>query len=142
MALAAAVIIAAVTFVLCMAGLHIGKQFGTKLAGKASILAASSSSASVWRSSSPASFDGNVFTEPCIRKKIFRTCAAARPPAFSAQWPRNAGGLWKSCCVFAGSCAISAALRKRQSFFTEISYKETQPGRFLAQIPLAKPPEI
>ena len=30
--------IAAVTFVLCMAGLHIGKQFGTKLAGKASIL--------------------------------------------------------------------------------------------------------
>ena len=38
MALAAAVIIAAVTFVLCMAGLHIGKQFGTKLAGKASIL--------------------------------------------------------------------------------------------------------
>ena len=38
MALAASVIIAAVTFVLCMAGLHIGKQFGTKLAGKASIL--------------------------------------------------------------------------------------------------------
>ena len=38
MALAAAVIIAAVTFVLCMAGLHIGKQVGTKLAGKASIL--------------------------------------------------------------------------------------------------------
>ena len=33
MALAAAVIIAAVTFVLCMAGLHIGKQFGTKLQG-------------------------------------------------------------------------------------------------------------
>ena len=62
--------------------------------------AASSSSASVWRSSSPASSDGNVFTEPCIRKKIFRTCAAARPPAFSAQWPRNAGGLWMSCCVF------------------------------------------
>ena len=32
--------------------------------------------------------------------------------------------------------------KKRQSFFTEISYKETQPGRFLAQISLAKPPEI
>ena len=38
MALAASVIIAAVTFVLCMAGLHVGKKFGTKLAGKASIL--------------------------------------------------------------------------------------------------------
>ena len=62
--------------------------------------AASSSSASVWKSFLPVSSDGNVFTEPCIRKKIFRTCAAARPPAFSAQWPRNAGGLWMSCCVF------------------------------------------
>lgn len=36
-ALAAALIIAAVTFVICMAGLVIGKTVGTKLAGKASI---------------------------------------------------------------------------------------------------------
>jgi hypothetical protein len=52
------------------------------------------------------------------------------------------GAFGRAAVFFAGSCAISAALRKRQSFFTEISYKETQPGRFLAQIPLAKPPEI
>lgn len=38
MALAAALIIAAVTFLICMGGLRIGKTFGTKLAGKASIL--------------------------------------------------------------------------------------------------------
>ncbi len=38
MALACAVIIAAVTFVICMGGLMIGKKFGTKLSGKASIL--------------------------------------------------------------------------------------------------------
>ena len=38
MALVCALIIAAVTFVICMAGLAIGKKFGTKLAGKASIL--------------------------------------------------------------------------------------------------------
>ena len=38
MALLAAGIIAVVTFVICFAGLHIGKRFGTKLAGKASIL--------------------------------------------------------------------------------------------------------
>ena len=37
MALVSALIIAAVTFVICMAGLIIGKKFGTKLAGKASI---------------------------------------------------------------------------------------------------------
>ena len=37
-ALAAALIIAAVTFVICMAGLAIGKKFGMKLAGKAQIL--------------------------------------------------------------------------------------------------------
>lgn len=37
-ALVCAVIIAAVTFVICMAGLFIGRKFGTKLAGKASIL--------------------------------------------------------------------------------------------------------
>ncbi len=36
-AVAAALIIAAVTFVICIAGLAIGKKFGTKLAGKASI---------------------------------------------------------------------------------------------------------
>lgn len=36
-ALVCAVIIAAVTFVICTAGLAIGKKFGTKLAGKASI---------------------------------------------------------------------------------------------------------
>lgn len=52
------------------------------------------------------------------------------------------GTLEELLCFFAGSCAISAALRKRQSFFAEISYKETQPGRFLMQISLAKPPEI
>lgn len=38
MALAAAGIIAAVTFFICMAGLYIGKKAGTKLAGKAGIL--------------------------------------------------------------------------------------------------------
>ena len=38
MALAASLIIAVVTFFICMAGLHIGKTFGTKLSGKASIL--------------------------------------------------------------------------------------------------------
>ncbi|MGN1001439.1 MAG: manganese efflux pump MntP family protein [Oscillospiraceae bacterium] len=37
-ALLAALIIAAVTFVICMAGLAIGKRAGTKLAGRASIL--------------------------------------------------------------------------------------------------------
>lgn len=38
MALVAACIIAAVTYVICMAGLAIGKTFGTKLSGKAQIL--------------------------------------------------------------------------------------------------------
>lgn len=38
MALAAAGIIAAVTFIICMGGLFIGKKAGTKLAGKAGIL--------------------------------------------------------------------------------------------------------
>ncbi len=38
MALVCALIIAAVTFALCLAGLAIGRRFGTKLAGKASIL--------------------------------------------------------------------------------------------------------
>ena len=38
MALVASLIIAAVTFFICMAGLRIGKKFGTKLSGKASIL--------------------------------------------------------------------------------------------------------
>ena len=37
-ALCAALIIAAVTFVICAAGLRIGKKFGTRLAGKAQIL--------------------------------------------------------------------------------------------------------
>ncbi len=37
MALVAAAVIAAVTFVICAAGVLIGKKFGTKLAGKASI---------------------------------------------------------------------------------------------------------
>lgn len=38
MALAACLIIAAVTFIICMAGLFIGKKFGTKLSNKAQIL--------------------------------------------------------------------------------------------------------
>ena len=38
MALASALIIASVTFVICMAGVIIGKKFGTKLSNKASIL--------------------------------------------------------------------------------------------------------
>ena len=38
MALLASVLIAAVTFVICIAGVHIGKKFGTRLSGKASIL--------------------------------------------------------------------------------------------------------
>lgn len=38
MAFVAAMIIAAVTFAICMLGLFIGKKFGTKLAGKATIL--------------------------------------------------------------------------------------------------------
>lgn len=38
MALSAAAIIGAVTLIICYAGVEIGKKFGTKLAGKASIL--------------------------------------------------------------------------------------------------------
>lgn len=38
MALVCAAIIAAVTFIICMAGLQLGKTFGTRLAGKASVL--------------------------------------------------------------------------------------------------------
>ena len=38
MALICSLIIAAVTFVICMAGLVLGKKFGTKLSGKAEIL--------------------------------------------------------------------------------------------------------
>lgn len=38
MALVCALIIAAVTFVICMAGLYMGKKFGTAFAGRASIL--------------------------------------------------------------------------------------------------------
>ncbi len=38
MAIVCALIIAAVTFVICMGGLAIGKKFGTRLSGKASIL--------------------------------------------------------------------------------------------------------
>lgn len=38
MALVSALIIAAVTFVICMAGIVIGKRFGTKLSNKATIL--------------------------------------------------------------------------------------------------------
>jgi putative Mn2+ efflux pump MntP len=38
MAFVCALLIAAVTFVICMGGLAIGKKFGTKLSGKASIL--------------------------------------------------------------------------------------------------------
>ncbi len=38
MALVCSLIIAIVTFIICMAGLAIGKKFGTKLAGKATIL--------------------------------------------------------------------------------------------------------
>lgn len=38
MALVCALVIAAVTFVICMGGLMLGKKFGTRLAGKANIL--------------------------------------------------------------------------------------------------------
>lgn len=38
MALVCSLIIAAVTFVICMSGLFLGRKFGTKLSGKASIL--------------------------------------------------------------------------------------------------------
>ena len=38
MAIVCALLIAVVTFVICMGGLYIGKKFGTKLANKASIL--------------------------------------------------------------------------------------------------------
>lgn len=38
MAFVCALLIAAVTFAICMTGLELGKKFGTKLAGKASIL--------------------------------------------------------------------------------------------------------
>ena len=38
MAMGASLIIAVVTFVICMAGLALGKRFGTRLAGRASIL--------------------------------------------------------------------------------------------------------
>ena len=38
MALACSLIIAAVTFLICMAGLSIGRKFGTRFSGKASVL--------------------------------------------------------------------------------------------------------
>ena len=38
MALVCSLVIAAVTFIICMAGLFVGRKFGIKLAGKASIL--------------------------------------------------------------------------------------------------------
>lgn len=38
MAFACASVIAAVTFVICMLGLHLGKKFGTRMSGKASVL--------------------------------------------------------------------------------------------------------
>ena len=38
MASVSALIIAAVTFVICLGGLYLGKRFGTRLAGKASVL--------------------------------------------------------------------------------------------------------
>lgn len=38
MALCASLIIAAVTFIICMEGIRIGKKMGTRLSGKASIL--------------------------------------------------------------------------------------------------------
>ena len=38
MAVVCALLIAAVTFAICMGGLYIGKKFGTKLASKASVL--------------------------------------------------------------------------------------------------------
>ena len=38
MALVCSLIIAAVTFMICMGGLKLGKKFGTKLSGKAEIL--------------------------------------------------------------------------------------------------------
>ena len=38
MALTASIIIAAVTFAICMGGLSLGKRFGTRLAGRASVL--------------------------------------------------------------------------------------------------------
>ncbi len=38
MALICSIIIASVTFFICMAGLHLGRHFGTRLAGKASVL--------------------------------------------------------------------------------------------------------
>ena len=41
MAFVSALIIAAVTFVICMAGLEIGKKFGTRLSDKAQILGGS-----------------------------------------------------------------------------------------------------
>ena len=41
MAVTAALIISVVTFIICMAGLIIGKKFGTKLSGKAQILGGS-----------------------------------------------------------------------------------------------------
>ena len=41
MALVCSLIIAAVTFIICMVGLLIGKKFGTKLSRKASILGGS-----------------------------------------------------------------------------------------------------
>lgn len=37
-AISAALVIASVTFVICMTGLYLGKKFGTKLSGKAQIL--------------------------------------------------------------------------------------------------------
>ena len=71
MALVCSLIVAAVTFFICEAGLAIGKKFGTKLSGKAPSSAASSSSASVWRFSSPG----------CSEHKAKRAAAQVRAAA-------------------------------------------------------------
>ncbi len=60
--------------------------------------AASSSSASVWKSSSPASSDGNVFTEPCIRKKSFVHAPHTAPCIFGTVAKKCRGPLEKLLC--------------------------------------------
>ena len=67
MALAASLIIAVVTFFICMAGLRIGKKFGTKLSGKASIL-------------------GGMILFHGLKGYVLKTCLLAVPCAAAFMW--------------------------------------------------------
>ena len=72
-----------------MAGLHIGKKFGTKLAGKASILGGIIL----------IGIGLEIFLTGIFGKNVF-WCPCGKTTAFSAVSLRNLGAAWQSCCVF------------------------------------------